>query len=196
MSRMESSCSSARLMSEPFLTNASPLTVSLPARNVALLDDGRCKSKRAAERFDVAIAGGGFAGRTLALALAKLAPQGFRIALVDAEPAQAGTASDARALALSAATQNLLAVLESVAGACAQRRKPSSDRDHRQPAGRRLRPHFLGFDDELKAGAPGAYRRARRPARVLAAAVGENNAIDAVRAGRSPTTRPTPSTSR
>ena len=41
--------------------------------------------------YDVAIAGGGFAGRTLALALAKLAPQGFRIALIDAEAPRAGT---------------------------------------------------------------------------------------------------------
>lgn len=39
-------------------------------------------------RSDVVIVGGGFVGRTLALALAKLAPQGFRIALIDAEPAE------------------------------------------------------------------------------------------------------------
>ena len=64
----------------------------------------------ARNRSDVVIAGGGFVGRTLALALAKLAPQGFRIALIDAEPAEAkgGVTEDARALALSAATQESL----------------------------------------------------------------------------------------
>ena len=50
-------------------------------------------------------AGGGFAGRTLALALAKLAPHGFRIALIDAESVQASGADDARAIALTAATR-------------------------------------------------------------------------------------------
>ncbi len=60
--------------------------------------------------YDVMIAGGGFVGRTLALALAKLAPQGFRVALVDAEPPDSGIA-DARASALSAATKKLLSVL-------------------------------------------------------------------------------------
>ena len=50
-------------------------------------------SARGRDRFDVVIAGGGLAGRSLALALAKLAPQGFRIALVDAEPVQGGGAT-------------------------------------------------------------------------------------------------------
>ena len=34
------------------------------------------------KRYDVVVAGGGFVGRTLALALAKLAPHGFQIAPV------------------------------------------------------------------------------------------------------------------
>ena len=68
---------------------------------------------KARDRLDVVIAGGGLVGRTLALALVKLAPQGFRIALVDAEPAQPKDGGvDARALALSAATKNLLAALD------------------------------------------------------------------------------------
>src|SRR5262245_44099763 len=63
--------------------------------------------------FDVAIAGGGFAGQTLAMVLAKQAPRGFRITLVDTEApaAQSGRAQDARGLALSSATRSLLAVL-------------------------------------------------------------------------------------
>ncbi|MGH9805882.1 MAG: hypothetical protein ACRD9W_01245, partial [Terriglobia bacterium] len=69
--------------------------------------------------YEVVIAGGGFTGRALALALTKLAPKGFRVALVDAEPPfgdaphrDATALEDARALALSAATKNLLSVLE------------------------------------------------------------------------------------
>ena len=60
--------------------------------------------------YDVIVAGGGFAGGTLALALAKLAPQGFRVALVDAAPRESGSdrPPDARGLALSAATKSLL----------------------------------------------------------------------------------------
>ncbi len=52
-------------------------------------------------RHDVIIAGGGFVGTTLALALAALAPKGFRVALIDAEPPRKDKA-DARASALSA----------------------------------------------------------------------------------------------
>ena len=104
------------------------------------------------DRFDVAIAGGGFAGRALALALAKLAPQGFRIALIDTETAQASGADDARALALSAATKNLLAALDLWAAACAV--GASRSRRSRSPTARSnaaLRPHFLGFDDRAQA---------------------------------------------
>ena len=61
-------------------------------------------------RYDVIIAGGGFVGTTLALALAALAPNGFRVALIDAEPPQKDKA-DARASALSAASKGLLSVL-------------------------------------------------------------------------------------
>ncbi len=43
------------------------------------------KAEKGRLPYDVAIAGGGLVGRTLALALAKLAPRGFRIALIDAE---------------------------------------------------------------------------------------------------------------
>jgi 2-polyprenyl-6-methoxyphenol hydroxylase-like FAD-dependent oxidoreductase len=47
------------------------------------MDEAKQEASRAP--YDVAIGGGGFVGRTLALALAKLAPQGFRVALIDAE---------------------------------------------------------------------------------------------------------------
>jgi 2-octaprenyl-6-methoxyphenol hydroxylase len=102
------------------------------------------------------IAGGGFAGRTLALALAKLAPQGFRVALVDAEvPGRGG--EDSRALALSAATKNLLSALglwqelEPKAQAIESIEITDSLLDSA------LRPHFLGFDAELNRNGASAY---------------------------------------
>jgi len=114
--------------------------------------------------FEVAIAGGGFTGRALALALAKLAPKGFAIALVDAEtpradpqPGSAPPKQDARALALSAATKNLLSVL-GVWPALEEGAQPiASIEITDSPLHAELRPHFLGFEDVLGADEPGAY---------------------------------------
>ncbi|MGV1015180.1 MAG: FAD-dependent monooxygenase [Methyloceanibacter sp.] len=128
--------------------------------------------------YDVAIAGGGLIGRTLALALARLAPQGFRIALVDAEPPDAGIA-DARASALSAATKNLLSVLglwpELATNAQAIESIDITD----SPLHAGLRPFLLGFDDELKEGGPGVYMVENADLqRALAATVAEEPSID------------------
>lgn len=62
------------------------------------------------ENFDVVIGGGGFAGMTLGLALARSLPQDFRIAIIDrADPGEATSlASDGRASALSAASTQML----------------------------------------------------------------------------------------
>ena len=114
--------------------------------------------------YDVIIAGGGFTGRALALALTRLAPKGFRVALVDAEPSfgegprrEAAAQQDARALALSAATKNLLSVLD-VWTSLRPPPEPISSIDITDsPLNAELRPHFLGFDDELKSGEPAAY---------------------------------------
>jgi 2-octaprenyl-6-methoxyphenol hydroxylase len=107
---------------------------------------------KAPGRFDVAIAGGGFAGRTLALALAKLAPQGFRIALIDTEPAkaQARGNADARALALTAATRNLLSALDLWHELEPSAQAIESIEITDSPLNAALRPHFLGFDAEFK----------------------------------------------
>jgi 2-octaprenyl-6-methoxyphenol hydroxylase len=105
---------------------------------------------RRTKRFDVAIAGGGLVGRTLALALAKLAPQGFAVALIDAEPAQASGAEDARGLALSAATRNLLAVLDVWPRLQPKAQMIESIEITDSPLDASLRPHLLGFDAELK----------------------------------------------
>lgn len=114
--------------------------------------------------YEVVIAGGGLAGRALALALVKLAPKGFRIALVDAEVpraevSQANTPAreDARALALSAATKSLLSVLDVWPTLQANAQPITSIEITDSPLHAELRPHFLGFDDELKSGEPGAY---------------------------------------
>jgi len=136
---------------------------------------------RARNRLEVVIAGGGFVGRTLALALAKLAPQGFRIALIDAEPAEAkgGVAEDARALALSAATRNLFAALDlwPLLAPRAQAIAAIEVTDSALTAA--LRPHFLGFDDELSSDGAGAFMVEHGELqRVLAAAVAGEPAIE------------------
>ncbi len=114
--------------------------------------------------YEVVVAGGGFTGRALALALAKLAPRGFAIALVDAERPRAGPQDsgpqpkeDARALALSAATKNLLSVL-GVWPALEEGAQPITSIDVTDsPLHAERRPHFLGFEDVLGADQPGAY---------------------------------------
>jgi 2-octaprenyl-6-methoxyphenol hydroxylase len=141
------------------------------------------KSSPKRRSYDVAIAGGGFAGRTLALVLAKEAPQGFRIALVDAErrTVDTGRVLDARALALSAASKSLLSVL-----GLWQKLEPNAQailsiEITDSPLDACLRQHFLGFDDELKAGeAAASIVESGDLDRVLAATVAENEAIDVV----------------
>ncbi len=136
---------------------------------------------RAKDRFDVAIAGGGFAGRTLALALVRFAPEGFRVALIDTEPPHAAVAADPRALALTAATRNLLSALdlwrELAPGAQPIEAIEITD----SPLNAALRPHFLGFDAELKGdGAKAHIIEHGELTRVLAAAVARNDAIEAL----------------
>ncbi len=126
------------------------------------------------ERFDVAIAGGGLAGRTLAIALAKLAPQGFRVALIDAESAQAQTngVGDARALALSAATKNLLSALDLWARLAPSVQAIEAIEITDSALNAALRPHLLGFADELKQNGASAFMIEYGDlARVLAASV-------------------------
>jgi 2-octaprenyl-6-methoxyphenol hydroxylase len=107
-------------------------------------------------QFDVIIAGGGFVGMTLALALASLAPKGFRVALIDAEPPQKDKV-DARASALSAASKGLLSVLGIWAELAGDAQPITSIDITDSSLDAPLRPHFLGFDDDLKPGESGAY---------------------------------------
>jgi 2-octaprenyl-6-methoxyphenol hydroxylase len=137
--------------------------------------------------YDVVIAGGSFTGRALALALAKLAPKEFRVALVDvemprAEGGQSGQASeDARALALSAATRNLLSVLGIWSTLEANAQPIASIAITDSPLHTELRPHFLDFDDELVSGEPGAYLiEYGALSRALEAAVETEKAIEII----------------
>jgi 2-octaprenyl-6-methoxyphenol hydroxylase len=135
-------------------------------------------SVKGRQRFDVAIAGGGFAGRTLALALAKFAPVDFRVALVDAEPAERGRGNDARALALSAATKNLLSALDLWPELAPKAQVVEAIEITDSPLEVALRPHLLGFDAELKRGGAGAYMVEHGDlSRVLAAAVAKQTVV-------------------
>src|SRR5688572_33028822 len=104
-----------------------------------------------ANSYDLVIAGGGFVGRALALALAKFAPETFRIALVDAEPA-GEERHDARASALSAASRNLLSVLGVWPALEANAQAISSIEITDSPLNATLRPPLLRFEEELKPG--------------------------------------------
>jgi 2-octaprenyl-6-methoxyphenol hydroxylase len=131
------------------------------------------------DRFDVAIAGGGLAGRTLALALAKLAPKGFRVALVDAEPPSTPRMNDARALALSAATRNLLSALDLWLRLEPNAQAIESIEITDGPLDSALRPHFLGFNEELGSNRARAYLVEHGDlSRALASAVVGDSAIE------------------
>ena len=99
-----------------------------------------------AKSYDVVIAGGGFVGRALALALAKVAPGGFRVALVDAEP-PGKDRDDARASALSAASRNLLSVLGVWPAIEANAQAITSIEITDSGLNATLRPHLLGFEE-------------------------------------------------
>ena len=65
------------------------------------------------DTYDIIIAGGGFAGMTLGIALILSMPKNFRVAIIDnQDPAKAGLmSSDGRASALSAASKQMLDIL-------------------------------------------------------------------------------------
>ncbi len=129
--------------------------------------------------YDVAIAGGGFVGRALALALARFAPDGFRIALVDAEPPDGGR-EDARASALSAASRNLLTALGVWPALEANAQAMETIEITDSPLNAALRPHLLGFDAELRPGVVASMVENRDLHRALLDAVKAANAIEVI----------------
>ena len=131
---------------------------------------------------DVIIAGGGFVGGTLALALTKFAPPGFRVALIDALPRQqeSGAAPrDARGLAISAASKSLLDALGLWPMLAPKAQPIRAIEITDSPLNASLRPYLLGFDEEMQTGEPGAYLvEAGDLQAAVQAAVGEEPAID------------------
>jgi 2-octaprenyl-6-methoxyphenol hydroxylase len=115
------------------------------------------RTRNADSRYGVIIGGGGFAGGTLALALAKLGPKGFHVALVDATPPSTDRQDDGRGLALSAASKSLLDVIGLWPQLEPEAQPIEAIEITDSPLNASLRPHFLGFDDEMKANAPRAY---------------------------------------
>lgn len=135
--------------------------------------------KNQAETYGIVIAGGGFAGGTLALALAKLTPAGFRVALVDAAPPHAGTKDDARGLALSAAAKTLLDAVGLWPTLAPDAQVIESIEITDSPLNASLRPHFLGFDEEMSDNVPRAYLvEAGALLRAISNAVASEAAID------------------
>jgi 2-octaprenyl-6-methoxyphenol hydroxylase len=129
---------------------------------------------------DVIIAGGGFVGMTLALALAKHAPKGFRVALVDVEPLRADK-PDARASALTAASKHLLSAVGVWPALSGGAQPIDSIEITDSTLDAPLRPHLLGFDDKLEPGEAGAYMIENADLhRALAASVANEPAIEII----------------
>ncbi|SON57565.1 2-octaprenyl-6-methoxyphenol hydroxylase [Hartmannibacter diazotrophicus] len=111
------------------------------------------------DRQDIVIAGGGYVGLSLALALARALP-GLKVALVDARPPQTDpeeAAKDLRASAIAAAARRMLASL-GVWEAIEPHSQPILDMiitDSRLDD--RVRPVFLTFDGRTDDGEPFAH---------------------------------------
>ncbi len=125
----------------------------------------------------VVIAGGGFAGGTLALALTTLAPRSFGVTVVDAAPKDAAKRCDRRGLALSAASIRLLEAVGLWSALAPYAEPIQSIEITDSPLNARLRPHLLGFDDELD-GARAYMIEAGRLRDTISDAVASNDAID------------------
>jgi len=98
--------------------------------------------------FRIVVAGGGFAGGTLALALAKLAPKTCRVTLVDAAPPNAPRGRDGRGLALSPASKNLLDAIGLWPRLEPGAQPMTSIEVTDSPLNAALRPHLLGFAED------------------------------------------------
>ena len=137
------------------------------------------RSRKVNDRHGMIIAGGGFSGGVLALALAECAPAGFRVALVDATPQKAVEQTDARGLALSAAAKSLLEAIGLWPMLSPDAQAIDSIEITDSPLNTSLRPHFLGFDEEMKADAPRAYLvEAGTLLKTISDAVASDSSID------------------
>jgi len=106
------------------------------------------------DKYDIIIAGGGFAGMALGAALIKYMPEGFQVAIIDnTDPAQAGAFEfDGRASSLSAGSKQMLDTLDAW----------SAVEDHAQPIleiditdsslSDAIRPTIIHYENTLKGG--------------------------------------------
>jgi 2-octaprenyl-6-methoxyphenol hydroxylase len=120
-------------------------------------DDGAVAHQMtsAAQRADVVIAGAGFAGLSLAIALRQALGPSFSVVIAD--PALAADATDDRASAIAAAAQRLFETI-GVWDAAAKGAQPILDMvitDSRLADA--VRPVFLTFEGEIKPGEPFAH---------------------------------------
>ncbi len=107
--------------------------------------------------FRIVVAGGGFAGGTLALALAKLAPKTCGVTLVDAAPQSAPRARDGRGLALSPSSKNLLDAIGLWPRLEPGAQPMTSIEVTDSPLNAALRPHLLGFAEDVADGEAHAW---------------------------------------
>ena len=111
-----------------------------------------------AERYDVAIAGGGTAGLALACALADALGTGARIAVADRVPLRSGAGpGDARAFALSAGAKRMLSVL-GVWPALVGHAEPITAIDITDSSlDDAFRPVLVSYDNTVDGGEPATY---------------------------------------
>jgi 2-octaprenyl-6-methoxyphenol hydroxylase len=98
----------------------------------------------------IVIAGGGFVGGVLALALARLAPKICRVTVVDAVPPDAERAPDGRGLALSPASRHLLKAIGLWPRLEPNAQAMSAIEITDSPLDAALRPQLLGFAEEVQ----------------------------------------------
>lgn len=108
----------------------------------------------ATERFDIIIVGGGHAGMTLALAIARALP-GCRLALVDRRPLS--IPSDNRASAIAAGVRRLFEALGVWPAMEAAAQPILSMRITDSGEGDLARPHLLNFEGDVAPGEPFAH---------------------------------------
>ncbi|MGI9425708.1 MAG: FAD-dependent monooxygenase [Hyphomicrobiaceae bacterium] len=114
-------------------------------------------SEDAGNRFDIVIAGAGYSGLSLALAVSRVFNDDIRIGVVGRQPSQQDSAESARAFALSASSKNLLDVLglwQGVAGN-AQPVREIALTDSPLEAG--VRPILLTYSNLLADGQPASH---------------------------------------
>jgi 2-octaprenyl-6-methoxyphenol hydroxylase len=111
------------------------------------------------QRYDLIIGGGSFVGMALACGLAKSAPGGFRIAVVERMPmaeARSG-AFDGRAVALTAAAKQMLEALGIWAGIAADAQPVTAMDITDSKLDFPIRSVLLNFDAQQGAGEPTAF---------------------------------------